>query len=75
MPGRSVGRRMSQSCCIAWVGEMESLVEVGTVPPRAVRMSIASRRVHSACVIDGAVQWVGYRRHVSATQYRLVPGM
>jgi hypothetical protein len=75
MPKRSVGRRMLQSCCMAWVREMESLVEVGTVPPRAVRMSVASRRVRSACVIDGAVQWVGYRHHVSATRYRLVPGM
>jgi hypothetical protein len=54
---------------------MESLVEVGTVPPRAVRMSIASRRVHSACVIDGAAQWVEYRRHVLATRYHLVPGI
>ncbi len=60
---------------MAWVREMESLVEVGTVPPRAVRMSIALRRLRSACVIDGAAQWVGYRRHVLATWYRLVPGM
>jgi hypothetical protein len=76
VPGRSVGRRVLQSCCMAWVHELESLVEVGTVPPRVVRMSIASRRVHSACVIDGAAQCVGCRRHVLATQYcPLVPGM
>jgi hypothetical protein len=67
VPGCSVGRRMSQSCCMAWVPKMESLVKVGTVPPRAVRMSIASRRVRSAYVIDGAAQWVGYRCHVLAT--------
>jgi hypothetical protein len=72
---RSVGRRMLQSCCKAWVREMESLVEVGTVPSRAVRMSIALRRVCSARVIHGTAQWVGYRRHVSATRYSLVPGM
>jgi hypothetical protein len=75
VPGRSVGRRMSQSCCIAWVHKMESLVEVGTVPPRAVRMSVASRRVRSTFLIDGAAQWVGYRCHVLVTWYRLVPGM
>ncbi len=75
VPGGSVGRRMLQSCCMAWVRKMESLAEVGTVPPRAVRMSVASRRVHSACEIDGAAQWVGYRCHVSATQYPLIPGM
>jgi hypothetical protein len=75
LPGHSAGRRMSQSCCMAWVREMESLVEVGTVPPRVVIMSIASRRVRSACVIDGAAQWVGYRHHVSVTWYHLVPGM
>jgi hypothetical protein len=75
VPGRSMGRRMLQSCCMAWVREMEFLVEVGTVLPREVRMSIASRRVRSACVIDGAAHWVGYRRHVLATGYRLVPSM
>jgi hypothetical protein len=75
VPGRSVGRRMLQSCCMAWVHKMESLVEVGTVPPRAVRVSVASRRVRSTCVIDGAAQWVGYRCHVLATRYCLVPSM
>jgi hypothetical protein len=75
VPGRSVRRRMSRSCCMAWVRKMESLVEVGTVPLRAVRMSVASRRVRSACVIDGAAQWVRYRCHVLATGYCLVPGM
>jgi hypothetical protein len=75
VPGRSVGRRMSRSCCMAWVHKMESLVEVGTVLPRAVRMSIALRRVRSTCVIDGVAQWVGYRHHVLATRYRLVPNM
>ncbi len=75
VPGHSVGRRMLQSCCMAWVHEMESLVEVGTVPPRAERMSVASRRVHFTCVIDGAAQWVGYRHHVSATLYCLKLGM
>ncbi len=44
VPGRSVGRRMSRSCCMAWVREMESLADLGAVPPRAVRMSAASRR-------------------------------
>jgi hypothetical protein len=71
MPGHSVGRKMLQS--LARVPEMESLAEVGTVPPRAVRMSIALRRVRSACMIDGAVQWVGYRRHVLATWYLWCP--
>ena len=75
VPRHSMRRRMLQSCCMAWVRKMESLVEVGTVPPRVVRMSIASRRVRSACVIDGAAHWVGYRRHVLATGYRLVPSM
>ncbi len=75
VPECSMGRRMLRSCCMAWVGEIKSLVEVGTVPPRAVRMSVASRRVRSTCVIDGAAQWVGYRRHVLVTRYGLVPGM
>ncbi len=75
VPGCSVGRRMLRSCCMAWVHEMEFLVEVGTLPPRAVIMSFALGRVRSTCVIDGAAQWVGYRHHVLATRYRLVPGM
>jgi hypothetical protein len=54
VPGCSVGNRVLQSCCMAWVCKMEYLVEVGTAPPRAVRMSVASRRVCSACVVDGS---------------------
>ena len=37
----SVGRRILRSCWMACVRAMPSLVEGGTVPPRAVSMSIA----------------------------------
>jgi hypothetical protein len=50
-------------------------VEVGTVPPRAVRVSVASSIVCSVGDSVGTAQCVGYRRHVSATQYCLVPGI
>jgi hypothetical protein len=47
-PERSIKRRISHSFCMACVHAMEALVEVGTVLPRAVRMSVACSIVHSA---------------------------
>jgi hypothetical protein len=54
---------------------MEALVEVGTVPLRAVRVSISCSIVRSAGDNIGVVQCVGYSRHASATHYCQVPGI
>ncbi len=37
----STGRRLLWSCWMAWARAMDSLVEDGTVPPRAVSVSVA----------------------------------
>ncbi len=50
-------------------------MEVGTVPPRAVRVPVASSIVRSAGDSAGVVQCIGCSRHMLATQYRLVPGV
>ncbi len=71
----SDGRRISRSFWMAWDRAMVSLVEDGTVPPRAVSVSVAWMSVRSVSEIFGVVQCVGYRRHVSATRYRRVLGM
>jgi hypothetical protein len=60
---------------MAFVHAMEALVEVGTVLPRAVRVSGASSIVRSAGDSVGVVQWVGYSHYMSATQYCLVWGI
>ncbi len=44
---RSDGRRISRSCWMAWDRAMDSLVEDGTVPPRAVSVSVAWMIVRS----------------------------
>ncbi len=54
---------------------MEALVEVGIVPLRAVRVSVASSIVRSVGDSVGTAQCFGYRHHVSSTQYCLVPGI
>jgi hypothetical protein len=54
---------------------MEALVKVGTVPPRAVRVSVASSIVRSVGDKVETVQCVGYSRHMLATQYCLMPGV
>ena len=74
-PGQSIGRKISGSICMACVQAMEALVEVGTVPSRAVRVSVACSIVHSAGDSVGVVQCIGYSRHMSATQYCLVVGI
>jgi hypothetical protein len=71
---QSDSRRISRSCCMACVWAMGALVEVRTVPPRAVRVSSAFRILRSADDIVGMVQCTGYSRHMPATQYCLVPG-
>jgi hypothetical protein len=73
--GWSVGRRILRSCWMAWDHAMDSLVEDGTVPPRAVSVSVAWMIVRSVSEIVGVAQSVGYSRHMSATRYCRVPGM
>jgi hypothetical protein len=73
--GWSIGRRILRSCWMAWDCAMDSLVEDGTVPPRAVSVSVAWMIVRSISDIVGVAQCVGYSRHVSATRYCRVPGM
>jgi hypothetical protein len=60
---------------MACVRAMEVLMEVGTVPPRVVRVSITCSIALSAGDSVGVAQCVGYSHHVSATQYCLVPGI
>jgi hypothetical protein len=50
-------------------------VKVGTLPPRVVRVSVASTIVRSLGDMVGMVQCIGYRHHVPATKYCLVPGI
>ncbi len=73
--GWSVGRRILRSCWMAWDCAMDSLVEDGTVPPRAVSVSVAWMIVCSISEIVGVAQCVGYSCHVSTTRYQWVPGM
>ena len=56
---RSDGRRISRSCWMAWDRATDSLVEDGTVPPRAVSVSVAWMIVRSVSEIFGVVQCVG----------------
>ncbi len=60
---------------MACVHAAEALVEVGTVPLRAVRVSVASSIVRSAGDSAGVVQCVEYSCHMLASRYRLVPGI
>ena len=53
------GRRILRSCWMAWDRAMDSLVEDGTVPPRAVSVSVAWMIVRSVAEIFGVVQCVG----------------
>jgi len=55
----SDGRRISRSCWMAWDRATDSLVEDGTVPPRAMSVSIAWMIVRSVSEIFGVVQCVG----------------
>jgi hypothetical protein len=55
----SVGWRILCSCWMAWVRTMPSLVEDGTVPPRAVSMSVAWTSVRSVSKIVGVAKCVG----------------
>ncbi len=50
-------------------------MEVGTVLPRAVRVSVAFSIMHSAGDSAGVAQCIGYSHHMSATQYCVVPGI
>ncbi len=62
---------VSEAC----VHATKALVEVETVPPRVVRVSVASSIMRSVGDSVGTVQCVGYRLHVSATLYCFVPGI
>ncbi len=75
VPWWRIGRRISWSLLIACVCATEALVEVGTVPPRVVRVSVASSIVCSTGESAGVVQCTGYSGNMLATQYRLVPGI
>jgi hypothetical protein len=75
VPWWEIGRRISCSFLIACICATEALVAVGTVPPRAVRVSVASSIMHSSGDSAGVAQCIGYSRHVSATQYHLMPGI
>ena len=55
----SVDWRILQSCWMACVRAMPSLVEDGTIPLRAVSMSVAWRSVHSVSEIVGVAQCIG----------------
>ena len=55
----SVGRRILWSCWMACVRAMPSLVEDGTIPPRAVSLSVAWRSARSVSEIVGVAQCVG----------------
>jgi hypothetical protein len=55
----SDGRRILRSCWMAWDRVMDSLVEDGTVPSRAVSVSVAWMIVRSVAEIFGVVQCVG----------------
>ncbi len=55
----SVGRRILRSCWMACACAMPSLVEDGTVLPRAVSVSVAWMSVRSVSEIVGVAQCVG----------------
>jgi hypothetical protein len=60
---------------MACVCATEALAEVGTVPERAMRVSVASSIVRSINDSVGTAQSIGNRCHLSATQYCLVLGI
>ncbi len=55
----SNGTRILRSCWMVWDRAMDSLVEDGTVPPRAVGVSVAWMIVRSVSEIFGVAQCVG----------------
>ena len=55
----SDGRRILRSCWMVWDCAMDSLVVDGTVPPRAVSVSVAWMIVRSVSEIVGVAQCVG----------------
>ena len=55
----SVVRRILRSCWMVWARSMDSLVEDGTVPPRAVSVSVAWMIGSSVSEIVGVVQCIG----------------
>ncbi len=55
----SDGTRILCSCWMAWDCAMDSLVEDGTVPPRAVSVSVTWMIVRSVPEIFGMAQCVG----------------
>ncbi len=75
VPWWRTGRRISRRFQMACVCATEALVEVGTVLPRAMRVSVASSIMRSVNDNVGTVQSIGNRHHVSATRYCLVPGI
>jgi hypothetical protein len=55
----SDGRRILRSCWMAWDHAMDSLMEDGTVPPRAVSVSVAWMIVRSVSEIFSVAKCVG----------------
>ncbi len=75
MLGGRVGLMMAHKSRIAVLRAAASLANVGMVF-RSVRSTLhAARTVRSAVEIVGTMQWLGYRRHVSAMQHCWVVGM
>ncbi len=70
-PRRGIARRTSHSSCLACVREMEALVEDGTVPPRAVRVSVACRIVRSMLVWRSALYIVAMCQPSNIVWYRV----
>ncbi len=60
---------------MACVQAIDALVEVGTVLPRVVRVSVAWSIICSAGDSVGVAQCIGYSYHMLATRYHLVPGI
>ncbi len=60
---------------MAQIFQIFSVVDVGTLLPRALRRSAAAAMERSCCKVVGIWQWVGYRCHVLEKQKRCIAGM
>jgi hypothetical protein len=66
---------MAHKSWIAILRAAALLANVGMVVCSVRSTLHATRTVRSAVEIVGIMQWLGYRRHVSAMQHRRVVGM
>jgi hypothetical protein len=73
--GGRVGWMKAHKSWIAILRVAALLADVGMVFRSVWSMLHASRTVRSVVEIVGIVQWLGYRRHVSAMQHCQVVGM